>query len=219
MWWCLLDLVVSFLDGFQQSPHQPFLPSYIATNLELHRGETCLFWFCFSFLGVLQCFSLLCIMGPLAPILLQQSFQLHLSHFLWDEMTLLKEHLTKTKKPHFLLSFTVIFLVEKKTVTQVTGPEDLTLPSLLDSTNTIPLLPWWQKFSQASISMQGGRETSLMPTCQPIPLACSEPARIVGRTRICPQNKHPCTGSQSLLWIWLSINISVSRKEMHKIAT
>lgn len=138
MWWCLLDLVVSFLDGFQQSPHQPFLSGYIATNLELHRGETCLFWFCFSFLGVLQCFSLLCIMDPLAPILLQQSFQLHLSHFLWDEMTLLKEHLTKTKKPHFLLSFTVIFLVGKKTsdTSHRTWRSDLTKSSGFNKYNT-----------------------------------------------------------------------------------
>lgn len=139
--WCLLDLVVPFLAVFQQFPHQPFRPSYTATKKSrTAQGRNLpllvLLLLPKSLPGVLQCFSLLCIMGPLALILLltklsasSQSFSLGWSHSHTSCWALLSS--SWYKEP----------------VTQVTGPEDLTLPSLLDSTNTISLLPWWQKFS------------------------------------------------------------------------
>lgn len=85
--------------------------------------------------GVLQCFSLLCIMGLLALILLltklsasSQSFSQGWSH--------------SHPSCWALLSFSWY----RKTVTQATRPEDLTLPSLLDSAYKYNI-PWWQKYN------------------------------------------------------------------------
>lgn len=140
VWWLLLGLVVPFRAGLPWS-HQPFLPSYTVINLELHRGGTWLSWFCLLlpiFLpSVLQCFSLLCIIGLLALILLLIKLSTSSQPFFRDEVTAtvpveLYCHSPGTEKQWH------------KSQDPKIWPSEV---FWVQPTNTISLLPWWQKFS------------------------------------------------------------------------
>lgn len=104
IWWCLLALVVPFPAGFQQSLGQPFLPSYAVTNLQLHRGETCLSWFCFCIPP--RCSAMFLTVMHYGPLVSHPS-----SNKVFIFISVIFSGMKS--QPHFLLSLSVIFLVQK----------------------------------------------------------------------------------------------------------
>lgn len=172
--WCLFCLVCrSFLTSLFCSVTLWIIRTALGRSLPL--------LFCFCFLHSLP---------PLPAIF--QCFSLYALRALWcspPNIIFLAAKLSASSLPffsgmeprHFMLSFSAIFLI-KKTMTQITRPEYLTL--LVFGFNLQIQYPYYlddRNFHKHPYACK----VSCQLTCQLIPMACLEPAMTASRARFC----------------------------------